>query len=239
MLTHRKGQIAIVTGASRGIGRAVAIELSKMGMDLALIARNREQLGHTAALCRAHEVRAEIFALDMTQLDAIEGVVSKIVETLGCPNVLINNAGLYTLGSVEEIEPEQWFTMLDVNLRASMLFTKYTLPHIKEGGHGAVIFISSIAGKHTFGKGSGYSASKHAIQGFAGSVYEDVREAGVKVTTICPGFVNTALVADRGLHKDKMIQTEDIALTVKFVLDFPGTGCPTEIIIRPQQSPFK
>jgi NAD(P)-dependent dehydrogenase (short-subunit alcohol dehydrogenase family) len=104
----------------------------------------------------------------------------------------------------------------------------------------AIINIASISGKMSFGGAAVYAASKHALVGFTGSLYEDVREAGIKVCAICPGFVNTGMASrNPDLDPSRMIQPEDVARAVLFVACFPETGCPTEIVIRPQRSPYR
>ncbi len=127
---------------------------------------------------------------------------------------------------------------MDVNVNGLMYVTRHTLPHLVRGGRGAVIQIASVAGRGSFAGGGAYCASKHAVIGYSQSVFEDVREAGVKVTVICPGFVNTDMVDGRGLIMERMIQPADIARAALFVARFPGTGCPTEIVIRPQRTPY-
>ena len=116
--------------------------------------------------------------------------------------------------------------------------TRHALPHIQKQSAGGIINIASVAGKMTHKKGGIYTATKHGVIGFTGSLYEDVRELNIKVCAICPGFVNTDMVRNTKLDSSKMIQPEDIARTILFVLKFPDTGCPTEITVRPQQSPY-
>jgi len=125
-----------------------------------------------------------------------------------------------------------------VNVNGLMCVTRHARPHLVAAGRGAVIQIASVAGRMSFSGGGAYCASKHAVMGYTEAVFEDVREAGVKVTAICPGFVNTDMVSGRGLLMDRMIQPADVATAALFVAGFPDTGCPTEIVLRPQRSPY-
>ena len=134
---------------------------------------------------------------------------------------------------------QAWDRVIDINLRSLIHLTRHALPEIEKGPRGAIINIASISARMSHGGAGIYCATKHGVLGFAGSVFEDVRERGVKVSTICPGFVNTDMVSARDLVLEKTIQPEDIARTVLFVLTFPDTGCPTEIVVRPQRSPYR
>jgi 3-oxoacyl-[acyl-carrier protein] reductase len=236
-----RGQKALVTGASRGIGRAIALALADAGLDVALLARDRKALESLAREVESKGVRALALPCDVTDRDAAKRAVDRAAETFGSLHVLVNNAGVMGRGAAHDLDLETFDHVLDVNVRAVASMTRFALPHILRSGPGsrAVIHIASVAGKMTFPGGAAYCASKHAVLGFTGSVFEDVREHGVKVSAICPGFVATDMVSDRGLDMAKMIQPEDVAEAVLFVVSFPGTGCPTEIEIRPQRTPYR
>jgi len=239
MKLNLSNQVAIVTGAARGIGRTIAVDLSDAGCRLVLTSRDVETLDETRRMCD----HAHTFALpaDLTEPGTPERIVERAMQRYGRVDILINNAGAYVRAPMHTAKPEDWESVLDINLRAVMRLTRAALPHIIEAPEGsarAVINMSSVAGKFTFAGGAGYVASKHALMGFSGSAFEDVREMGVKISAICPGFVNTDMVAGQPLDPEKLIQPKDISEAVQFVLGFPSTSCPTEIIIRPQRSPF-
>lgn len=233
-----RGSAALVTGASRGIGRAVAVGLAAAGCDVALVARAESSLEQTADACRGLGVRVVGIAADLGEPDAASAVVAQAVEAHGRLDVLVNNAGLMTMGSVADVEPEKWRALMDVNVLAPMRLSKAALPHLVKRSRSAIVNIGSIAGRSTYAGGAGYCASKHALMGFSGSLFDDVREQGVKVCVICPGFVKTDMVAGHGLDGDKMIQPEDVAATVLFVVRHADTVCPTEIVLRPQRTPY-
>jgi 3-oxoacyl-[acyl-carrier protein] reductase len=248
MHTSLSGQKAIVTGASRGIGRAVAIALAKEGCDVALIARNTEQLERTAEMCRAERkgVNATIVQCDVSKgRAAIEEAVEKCIAALGGSlSILVNNAGIGSKGPADEADLDEWERCIATNLTAPMIFTRLCLPHIKKaqvqsGQSKAVLFVASIASLMSM-KGSGaYCASKHGIKGFAGCVFEDVREHCIKVCSVMPGYVNTDLVQSSKLDSSKMIQPEQIADMFVQVLQWPQNACPVEIVVRPQFPPEK
>ncbi|MDP6942536.1 MAG: SDR family NAD(P)-dependent oxidoreductase [Myxococcota bacterium] len=236
MDAHR--DIALITGASRGIGAACAEAFARAGYDLALLARTASALTEVVGRCEAHGVRALAIPVDVRDEAAVAEAVARCVADLGGLSVVINNAGIYAKGSAETLEPEVFARVMDVNVNGLMHVTRHALPHLVAAGGGAVIQVSSVAGRSSFAGGAAYCASKHAVMGYSEAVFEDVREAGVKVTVICPGFVNTEMVAGRGLIAERMIQPADIAAAALFVARFPTTGCPTEIVIRPQRTPY-
>ena len=188
--------------------------------------------------CEAHGARALAMPADVTDEAAVAAAVARCVMELGGPSVVINSAGTYAMGPADALDPAVFRRVMDINVNGLMYVTRHALPHLVAAGRGAVIQLSSVAGRSSFAGGAAYCASKHAVMGYSEAVFEDVREAGVKVTVICPGFVNTDMVAGRGLRMERMIQPGDIAKAALFVARFPDTGCPTEIVIRPQRTPY-
>jgi 3-oxoacyl-[acyl-carrier protein] reductase len=232
------GKVALITGASRGIGAACAEAFAEAGYDVALMARHAETLGPVADRCRDHGVRVLVLPVDVTDAAEVASAVGRCIADLGGLMVVVNNAGVYANGSAESLDPEVFAHVMDVNVNGLMHVTRFALPHLIAAKRGAVIQIASVAGRGSFPGGGAYCASKHAVLGYSESVFEDVRESGVKVTTLCPGFVNTEMVAGRGLLMERMIQPADIAKVALFVAEFPSTACPTEIVIRPQRTPY-
>ena len=231
-------KVALITGASRGIGSACAETFAEAGYDLAILSRRAEALEPVAERCRALGAKVEVVPTDVSDADSVARAVTRCVNQLGGLSVLINNAGIYAKGSAETLEPEVFERVMRVNVHGLMLMTHYALAPMLEAGSGAIIQIASVAGRSSFPGGAAYCASKHAVLGYTEAVFEDVRERGVKVSTICPGFVNTEMVAGRGLMMERMIQVRDVAKAALFVAEFPDTACPTEIVIRPQRSPY-
>lgn len=231
-----KGQVAIITGASAGIGRAVSLALAAEGVRCVLAARRANEL---SAVCREIEAaggEALVMPTDVSYEAQLQALVAKTLEKYGDLHILINNAGTYHRSPVEHLDKEKLVHQFNINVFAPFLLTKYCLPHLKGHKGGAVINIASIAGLLGVSEGSAYSASKHALIGFTESLFEEVREEGIKVCAICPGFVRTPMVAKVPLEHDKMIPPEDVAQTVVQVLKLSINSCPTRIVLRPQYS---
>lgn len=230
---------AFITGAGRGMGRAIALMLAREGCDVALVARNAGELNDTAQQCEALGVRALSMAFDLADMPALADAIDNTTRIFGKLNVLVNNAGMHQFASSVDADLDIWDALLNVNLRAVMHATRLSLPHIiagtQQGQRGAVIFMSSLGGKFSAPTNAGYAATKHALTGFAGSVFEDVRDRNVKVCALYPGWTNTGMRAD-WLEAGELIQPDDIAEAVRFVISSPPTVCPTEIVLHPQSS---
>lgn len=233
-----KGRIAVVTGASRGIGKAISIALAKEGCAVGLMARTAEKLSETAQACR--EFGSPVFALPIdleSPLAAVEGL-KLLTRELGGLDILINNAGTGASGSIEELGLEDYDRVMNLNLRSVIALCKQAIPNLKQSDQAAIINIASVAGTLTYPGGTAYATSKHAVRGFTACLFDDIREHGIKVSAISPGYVNTDMVQSPKLDSDKMIQTQDIVDALMYLLNTSSTVCPTEIILRPQIAPY-
>jgi 3-oxoacyl-[acyl-carrier protein] reductase len=234
------GKIALVTGAGRGIGKAVAISLAQSGCRVILTARTLDQLEQVRQEIATHGGEAVCIAADLTRDEEIAQLVAESNKCWEPADILINNAGWGKRAPIVKGRQEDWDQTFRLNLRAPMILAKALLPPMVEKGHGAVINIGSISGKTGEANGAAYSASKFGLIGFTQSLYEEVREYGIKVAVILPGFVDTPLIPpNRQLDRSKMIQPADVAQTVHFILTSPPTCCPIEITLRPQKSPYR
>ena len=239
-MTTLEGKVALVTGAGRGIGKAVSLLLAQSGCRVVLAARTRDQLEEVKKEIAACGGEALTIPADLTQDAEINRLVEEIHQTWASVDILINNAGWGKRAPVVKAKVEDWDQTFRVNLHAPMLLAKLLLPEMIEKGEGAVINIGSVSGKSGEANGAAYSASKFGLIGFTQSLFEEVREYGIKVAVILPGFVDTPLIPpNRQLDRSKMIQAEDIAQTVHYVLTSPSTSCPVEITIRPQKTPYR
>jgi NADP-dependent 3-hydroxy acid dehydrogenase YdfG len=236
----------ILTGASRGIGRAIAVRLAIAGCDLALFARDAEALEETVDLCRAashvysfKKTNISTFICDVTDTEHLTECFAAAVDNLGGLDVLINNAGLALRTDMGDALPEQIDSIVDVNLRSVMHLCRQAVPILRKSGGAtrAVINISSIAGQQAYSGGGLYCATKWGLQGFTHALFKDVREDGVKVSSICPGYTNTAINWNKDRDLSKMLQPEDVAEAVIWVLQYPNNGCPREIVIEAQKDP--
>jgi NADP-dependent 3-hydroxy acid dehydrogenase YdfG len=228
---------AIVVGASGGIGAAVARALADQGTDTVLMGRDGEKLARVVADCADAGATAIPLVCDIARLDSLETIVGEALEQLGGLNFLINCAGVSAQGKMHEIDLSSADSIINTNLRAHYYLARYALPEINKQPGGAVVKIGSV--NHAYSGVNTYQAANLGIDGYAEALFEDVREFGTRVCTIKPGYVNTALVSSDNLNPELMIQPEDIAKTVLFVLSMPTTACPTEITILPQRSPYR
>lgn len=238
MTSKKMTPIALVTGASRGIGRAISVALATKKYQVALVGRDADTLKETKALCSKAGGDAHEFVADLADLEALPSLVSAVVERFGALNVLINNAGVGGSGKVHEVDLERWDRCMQTNIMSVMHLTHAAAPHVKATPGGSIITIASVAARMTYSGGAAYAASKHAVLGFSGCIFEDLREFGVKVAAICPGFVDTEMVTGN-LDRAKMIGPEDVAEAVTYILDSSTRVCPTEIVLRPQYSPYR
>jgi 3-oxoacyl-[acyl-carrier protein] reductase len=235
---HRR--VALVTGAGRGIGKAVSVSLAKAGCRVVLAARTREQIEAVQKEILSQGGEALAIPTDLTVDEDIQRLVEASQSKWGVVDILINNAGWGKRAPVVGASLTDWDQTFRLNLRAPMVLAKALLPNMIAKREGAVISIGSVSGKTGEANGAAYSASKFGLIGFTESLYEEVREHSIKVAVILPGFVDTPLIPpNRQLERSKMIQADDIAQTVLFVLTSPATCCPVEITVRPQRTPYR
>jgi 3-oxoacyl-[acyl-carrier protein] reductase len=234
------GKVALVTGAGRGIGKAVSCSLAKAGCRVVLAARTREQIEAVQKEILSQGGDALAVPADLTVDEDIQRLVEESQVKWGAVDILINNAGWGKRAPVVSASLTDWDQTFRLNLRAPMVLAKALLPSMIVKREGAVINIGSVSGKTGEANGAAYSASKFGLIGFTQSLYEEVREHGIKVAVILPGFVDTPLIPpNRQLDRSRMIQADDIARTILFVLTSPATCCPVEITVRPQKTPFR
>jgi len=235
-MNNLAGKTALVTGAGRGIGRAIAIALGKEGCTVHLTARSMAELLSVQKEIVAAKGNAQVTQADLTRDDELHS----LIQSCGPVDFLINNAGWGKRASVVRSRVDDWDQTFRLNLRAPMILAKELLPAMIKNAAGAVINIGSVSGKSGEANGAAYSASKFGLIGFTQSLYEEVREHGIKVAVILPGFVDTPMIPPvKHLDRSKMIQADDVAQAVLFILNAPPTACPVEITIRPQRTPYR
>ncbi|HMA82498.1 MAG TPA: SDR family oxidoreductase [Candidatus Binatia bacterium] len=234
------GKVALVTGAGRGIGKAVARSLARAGCHVILSSRTFAQIEEVEREIRREGGSATVVGADLTDDDAIAYLVDESRRACGAVDILVNNAGWGKRATVVKARIEDWDQTFRLNLRAPMILAQRFLPAMIEKGEGAVINVGSVSGKSGEANGAAYSASKFGLIGFTQSLYEEVREHGIKVAVILPGFVDTPMIPPvKHLDRSKMIQADDVAQSVLYILNSPPTACPVEITIRPQRTPYR
>ena len=184
------GQVAIVTGAGRGIGRGIALRFAREGCSILLAARTQKEIDAVAAEIKAHGGKAAAFAGDVSRESDCQNIVEAARKHFHCIDILVNNAGILgPVKAVEEISPKEWDEVIAVNLRAPFLLSRLVLPQMYERSSGAIINISSVAAKAAFQWNSPYAASKAGLVGFTRTLAAEAARKGVRVNAICPGPV--------------------------------------------------
>jgi NADP-dependent 3-hydroxy acid dehydrogenase YdfG len=237
----RTETIALITGASRGIGRAMVFRLAQTGIVPVLAARTEADLQRVADSVRAGGHEVMIVPTDVTDDQQIRSLVEVVERRFGHIDILVNNAGGGTPRTpTVKARLSDWEWTLRVNLWATMHLSRLVLPLMLQRRKGAIVNICSFAGLRGKAGEAAYAAAKFGVRGFSQSLFEEVRESGIKVCTICPGYVDTAMIPpNRRLDRDKMISPEDVAEAVYSVIAASPRSCPTEIILQPQYDPLR
>jgi len=228
-----EGKVALVTGASRGIGAAVARRLAAAGVRLGLASRSGDDLGLEGAVARPCDVR---------RLDELESIVAATVERHGRLDIVVANAGVGAYGAFLELSPEHLDEMIDVNLKGTLYAVRAALPHLIEGGEGDIVTLASEAGRRGLPNEAVYCASKFGQVGFTRALDHELREHGIRCTNVCPGGVATDFALDEGRGRTAdalpgMMTAEDVADVVMFVLTRPRSHRILETAFRPMTEP--
>lgn len=232
------GQVAVVTGAGRGIGAAIARQLAGLGATAVLCGRTKSTLDETARTILNAGGKTEVIPCDVTVLHQLEYAAARVDSTFGRVDILINNAGVGGFNeTLHTLPPEEWDRILNTNLRGVYYAIRAFAPlMIREyGGH--IINISSLAGKNALPRGAAYAASKWGLNGLTYSVAEELRSQNVRVSVICPGSVDTELSPHAGKDPHKMLQAEDVAHAVVALVTQAPQSFISEILVRPTQKP--
>jgi ketoreductase len=190
-----EGRTALVTGAGRGIGRAVALGLAREGAAVVLVARTDAQLEEVAAEVHSAGGTATTFVADLADSERVEAVAGAALSRHGRVDILVNNAGGNLIGAIDEMSPPDWWNQVEVNLRAPYLLCRRLVPTMVERRWGRVVNVASRLGKIGAPMATSYCSAKHALIGFTRSLALEVAESGVTVNAICPGHVDTDLMA--------------------------------------------
>lgn len=229
-----RGKVAVVTGGTRGIGRAIAEALLGSGANVVLTGRRAEDAERVARELDGGDGRALGLACDVRDPASCRELIEGAVQAFGRLDILINNAGVGHFAPVAEMAVEDWQRVIETNLSGVYYCTHEALPHLKAAGGGWVINIGSLAGKNAFPGGAAYNASKFGLVGFTEALMQEVRGDGIRVSSIMPGSVATAFNhPSPGTGDEWKIQPQDIAQLVLDLLDMPARTLPSRIEVRP------
>ncbi len=232
MVVSLEDKVVILTGAGRGIGRAIAFTFAKEGARLALASRTKSALAEVKKEVERLGAETVIIPTDVTRESEVKNLIKTTMSRFGRIDILINNAGIGIYSKVVEMKSEEFQSMVDVNVKGVFLCTRAVLPQMIKLHDGVIVNISSLAGRNAFVGGAGYCATKWALIGFARSLMLEVREYNIRVITICPGSVNTSF-ANTVRSKSNILEPEDVAETVLAAVKIPSRAMVSEIDIRP------
>ena len=239
-----KDKVAIITGASSGIGYATALALSKAGAKVAIGARRVDRLEELAKKISADGGEVFYQKLDVTQRSECENFAKAVLEKWGSIDILVNNAGLMPLSLFKSLKVDEWDRMIDVNIKGVLYCTGSVILHMKEKKSGHIVNISSVAGRTVFPTGTVYCATKHAITAFSEGLRQEFSaRSNIRVTSIEPGVVSTELtdtITDESLQgfienakKMETLQAKDIANAILYAVESPSHVNVNEVLIRP------
>jgi 3-oxoacyl-[acyl-carrier protein] reductase len=231
------GGVALVTGGSRGIGRAIAHRLALLGAFVSICGRDRAALEESARELAKIGVPVHTQIADVTKPANVTDLVAATESTLGPITILVNNAGIGLFGPTHEKTEADWDRVLDTNLKSVFLVSRAVAPCMIRRGSGDIINISSLAGKNTFAGGGIYCASKWGVLGLSRCMAEDLREHGIRVSVICPGSVATDFSGRSPKDSSKVLGPEDVAHAVEAIVTQGPRSFLSEIQLRPLRKP--
>ncbi len=239
MSEQLKGKTVLITGASSGIGEAIALLFAKKGADLCLVARRVKELSQVANRCRGFGANALEVIADITDEKEVQKIARECFGEFNRIHILVNNAGYGKYGPFTSTPIEEWDRMWKVNVRGAVLVTQAIVPSMIAASNGHIVNISSIHGINTAANASAYCATKFAITGFSEALCKELWKYGIKVSTICPGGVLTPFLGIP-VHKKKpeYLEPEEVAKVVLDVVTAPGKALIMQVVVAPQARPF-
>ncbi len=228
---------ALITGASSGIGKATALAFAKAGIDIALVSRSVDKLTAVATAAEHVGVTAKLYAVDLACLDQVQSKMQAIASDFGDIDILVNNAGMGYTGNLKDTSLQEWQKVLDLNITSVFQCTMGILPAMRARGMGTVINISSVAGKQAFTGWGAYCVSKAGLIAFSQALAEEERGHGIRVTTICPGAVNTEFwdteTVNADFDRSNMLTPEIVAQSILHAALLPQQAAIDELTIMP------
>lgn len=232
------GQVAVVTGAGRGIGAAITRRLANLGASVVLCGRSMGPLQETASQIAADGCKAKVMQCDVSSLESVQALARFVEQDFGRTDILVNNAGVGSFAApLHELTPEDWEKVLNTNLRGVYYCIRSFAPVMIRAKTGHIVNISSLAGKNALPNGAAYAASKWGLNGLTYSVAEELRPHNIRVSAVCPGSVDTELSPHAGKDPNKMLQPDDVAHVVEMLVTQSSQSFASEVLLRPTQKP--
>ncbi len=234
MAKQLASKVAIVTGASRGIGRAISVALAQEAATVVLAARSIQKLQETADKVTEAGGKAEIVVTELTEEESIKNLVKVTNEKFSRLDILVNNAGVTHSAKLEETATEDWERCMQVNARAPFILCREALGLLRKSQAGYIINIASVVGVKGYPLQSAYTSSKHALRGMTISLAEELKGSNIRVHLLCPGGVDTELVQKvrPDIKRDELMQPEEIAELVLYLVTHKGNAVIDELHIR-------
>jgi 3-oxoacyl-[acyl-carrier protein] reductase len=229
-----RGAVAVITGATQGIGRATAFRLGRDGARVAVCARTPEHVRATERELREAGIDAIGLPCDVSDAGAVERFAAFVTRERGTPHVIVNNAGIGRFRPIEELSIEDWDATMGVNVRSLFLVTRAFLPGMKQAGRGSIVNVASLAGRNGIEGGTAYCASKHAVLGFSKALMLEVRKHNIRVLAICPGSVETGFrgrEVPRGA--ERALSADDVAESIHGAIALADRAMVSELDLRP------
>lgn len=209
-MNNYKNKTVLITGASKGVGAETAKQFAKLGANVALVARNKAPLEALATEINQYG-HAAVFPCDIGEISSLETLVTKVVDTFGPIDVLVNNAGLHHRGDFEKLTPVQVSNMVNVNLNAPLTLTQLCLEQLKQSNNGAVIMVGSLAGRAPLQGAAVYSATKAALRAFSYALHDELKPHQVKVAVVSPGPIDTGFIMDEIDHVEDIVYSQPMS----------------------------
>ena len=224
-MEHLKGKKAIITGGSRGLGKATALAFAKEGIDVAITGRNEKSLQETVAELKALGVNATYALFNVGNYEEVQKGIKSIIADFGSVDILVNNAGIAAFGSLNDMKVDQWSEIIQTNVMGMYFVTKEVLPYLIEKNEGDIFNVASTAGLNGNANTSAYSASKFAVIGMSESLMKEVRKNNIRVCTLTPSTIASDMSIELGIannnSEDSVLQPEDLAELIVAGLKLP------------------
>jgi short-subunit dehydrogenase len=241
-MTDQSNQIALITGASSGIGAATALAFAQAGINLALVSRQQSKLEAVAKAASAYGVSAKVYPIDLAAVDQIEGCVAEILEDLGTIDILVNNAGMGYTNLLLDTPLADWQQVLNLNLTSVFQCIQAVVPGMRQRQRGTIINVASIAGHQVFPEWGAYCVSKFGLVALSKALAAEERVHGIRVTTISPGSVNTPIwdteTVQADFDRSRMLTPETVAQAILHTALLPQQAVVEELILLPNVGTF-